>query len=84
MQKFVLVKIKTDKNGILGKEKTRSFSPEEKKGLFAQPSLQFSGMVFTFEVTVVIRGFKAAHEFGNEKEPFLKAEINNLPKFYIT
>lgn len=54
------------------------------KGLFAQPYLGFSGMIFTFEVEILIRGIKSVRKFGNENDPFLKADINDMPKFYLT
>ena len=57
---------------------------EEKKGLFVKPFLGFSGMIFTFEVEIVVRGFKTVRKFGNENDPFLKAELNDMTKFYLT
>jgi hypothetical protein len=41
-------------------------------------------MIITFEVEIVIRGMKMTRKFGNENDPFLKVDIDDLPKFYLT
>lgn len=57
---------------------------DEKKGLFVKPFIGFSGMIITFEVEIVVRGMKMTRKFGNENDPFLKVDIDDLPKFYLT
>ncbi|MFZ4929858.1 OmpA family protein [Chryseobacterium sp. Mn2064] len=61
-----------------------SIDSEEKKGLYVKPFVGFSGLIVTFEVEIVIRGIKTTRKFGNENDPFLKADIDDLPKFYLT
>jgi hypothetical protein len=55
----------------------------DEKGLFYIPEVAFSGMIFTFEVEVVIRGWKCVRKFGNEDEPFLKPEPYTGDKHYL-
>jgi outer membrane protein OmpA-like peptidoglycan-associated protein len=55
----------------------------DEKGIFYQPELGFSGMIFTFEIEVVIKSYKKVRKFGNENEPFLKPEPYTGDKHYL-
>lgn len=52
-------------------------------GVFCIPEVAFSGMIFTFEIELVIRGHKQVRKFGNENEPFLKPEPYSGDKYYL-
>lgn len=53
------------------------------KGVYVDSELQFSGLIFKAEVGVIIEGFKKTLTFGNEKEPFLKADLPAPDRAYI-
>lgn len=55
----------------------------DEKGVFWKPEIGFSGLILTFEVEIVVGGFKRMLKLDNEGEPFLKADIPNLPKKYL-
>lgn len=56
----------------------------DEKGLFYIPEVGFSGMIFTFEIEIEIRGNKwVKRKFGNEDEPFLKPEPYKGEKHYL-
>ncbi len=55
----------------------------DEKGVYFQPELGFSGLIFTFKAEVVVGGFKRQLSFGNKKEPFLKSDIAKPNKMYI-
>ncbi|AXT60400.1 OmpA family protein [Aquimarina sp. AD10] len=53
------------------------------KGLYAEPEVGFSGLIFTFKAEATVGGFKRYVEFGNKEEPFLKPEPLKTDKIYI-
>ncbi|MDX6181062.1 OmpA family protein [Flavobacterium sp. Fl-77] len=55
----------------------------DEKGIYYQPEVGFSGMIFTFEIEIVIRGHKVVRKFSNENEPFLKPEPYQGEKHYL-
>ncbi|NRS87182.1 outer membrane protein OmpA-like peptidoglycan-associated protein [Flavobacterium sp. 7E] len=55
----------------------------DEKGIYYEPEVGFSGMIFTFEIEVVVKGWKYVRKFGNEDEPFLKPEPYRGGKNYF-
>ncbi|MFK7059784.1 OmpA family protein [Flavobacterium oreochromis] len=53
------------------------------RGFYWKPELGFSGLILTFEAEIVVGGFKRMLKFGNKDEPFLKADVPDLPKKYF-